>query len=677
MKLSYEWLKEYVKISEAPHLIAQGLTMSGSEVGETSTSGKDTIMELEITSNRPDCLSVIGLAREVSAVFNKDMTLPEVTFDEKTLSKKDASIECAITGKDLCPLYTAKIIRDVRVEETKGKIAAYLLSIGARTVNNIVDITNYCLIETGQPTHAFDLDKIKGDKIFVREASDGEKITTIDNVERKLKKGMLIIADKSGPIAIAGVMGGKDTEVTKKTKNILLESAYFDPLSVRRTARELALSTDSSYRFERGVDKEAIERTSHRVSELVLKNAGGKVKAFLRAGKINTKRTIINFRPEKAGQILGVDIQQGKAANIFSRLGMKVEKGIKDTLKVEVPPFRGDITREIDLVEEIARIYGYDNIPAAINKFVTQIERKEKPRLVTEKIKETLSSLGLNEIMSYSLISEASAERFRMISKEAITLVNPLSEEQKVLTPQLLDGMLKAMSWNRNRNNKDLKLFEIGKIYARSKDLFKETPVLCMAVTGVMRKNWKEGEKETDIYDLKGMIEMMFDRLNVQVGFKEGNIDGMLSAAHIELEQENIGFLTQVGSKILEAYDIDQKVYLCQIRLDKVTQKTVLKNKYSPIVKFPSSERDISVLCDESVLASSIMEIIQATGGEMIRTVRFKDMYVGKQIPEGKKSLTYSMEYGLKDGTITDEETEKIHSEIKGKLIKELNISFR
>lgn len=679
MKLSYEWLKEYVKINATPEKVAQGLTMSGSEVEELTTVNGDTVMNLEITSNRPDCLSIIGLAREVSTVFNTDMILSEERVDEKTSDDKGPSVECVIKNKKLCRLYTAKVITGVTIREINEQIKKRLLAVGIRTVNNIVDITNYCLMETGQPMHAFDLDKISGNKIFIREAAEGEKIITIDDVERTLTKGMLVIADKEKPIAIAGIMGGKRTEVTKKTTNILLESAYFDPLSIRRTSRELALISDSSYRFERGVDKGIIEKASARAAALILKEAGGQAGGFYKDGEIKTKKNLVKFSIEKASRILGVTLGGEDVKQIFCRLGMEVKEETEDVLAVEVPSFREDITREIDLVEEAARIYGYENIPSEITRFVPQARRKERSREVEEKLKETLSSIGLNEIMTYSLISETSSKRFGMISKGEINIVNPLSEEQKVLTPQLVDGMLKTVSWNLNRNNKDLKLFELGKIYSNEKNSFNEIPVLCIAITGKARDNWKEGERPANLFDLKGVIETAFDQLHLSLEFNETELEGMVTCARIGLKtgENNIGFLVEAGVRILEEYDISQEVFIGQIRLDSIMEQAVLWNKYDTIVKFPSSERDISILCDRSLPAGEIYDMIYETGGKMVQSVEFKDIYEGKQIPSGKKSLTYGIKYGLNDRTITDEETEKTHTKIKDILTRELKISFR
>lgn len=676
MKLSYDWLKEFVSIKEKPEDIAQALTMSGSEVGSIEKIGKDAVMEMEITSNRPDCLNVIGLAREVSAVLDKDLKMPD-------LSKVEASgtgpgVECVIKAKDLCPRYTARIITDVKVREASANIKKHITSMGVREVNNIVDVTNYCLLETGQPMHAFDLDKIEGTKIIIREAKQGEKITTIDDVERQLVQGMLVIADEKKPIAIAGVMGGKETEVTSKTKNILLESAYFDPLSIRRTSRKLGLSSDSSYRFERGVDKAMVAPASDRAARIIKRETGGDICEFYDQGEALPGKVTVALSTAEVENLLGVEFEDKDIKRILTRLGMSFSENEAKEFLVNIPSFREDVTRGVDLIEEIARVYGYDKIPAVISKFIPQITRKEHSRKVIEKINQLIPAMGLNEIMTYSLISEKAAESLPAEAENPVSLNNPLSEEQKVLTPQLLDGMLRSISWNINRRNRAVALFEIGKIYSKAgKDTFIETPALCIGLAGVLRENWTEGERRAGLFDLKGILEELFSNLGLNVTFSSANLKGFTSTADVLLDGQRIGFLAAGKKKTLEAYDINQDVYIAQITLDKVIEDTVLRKKYQAIPRFPSSLRDISMLCDKILSAGDINTLIADSGGEIIRGIRLIDMYEGDQIPQDKKSLTYSIEYGLNDRTLTEEEIESAHSKIKDSLVGKLKITIR
>ncbi len=681
MKLNYRWLKEYVDVKEPPEEVARKLSLSGSAVEAISGAGDDKVLELEITANRPDCLNVLGLAREVSAVYDRELRFPLPGIPAGCDEEKGPKVECVIKSRDLCPRYTARVITHVKVKRVTEKIKKYILSIGLREVNNIADITNFCLMELGQPLHAFDLDKIRGGKIVIREALKGEKIVTIDGEERTLGPGTLVIADSERPIAIAGVMGGKDTEVTGETTNVLLESAYFDPLSVRRTARALGLSSESSYRFERGVDKGMVKEASDRAAALIAEETGGKICQFYDAGDLPAGTREIKFNAGKAGRILGVPLRKEMAKNIFERLGMAVIEENGEELLVEAPTFREDLQREIDLVEEVARIYGYENIPDEITRYVPQITRKEHPRKVLEKAKETLAALGLKEIMTYSLVNDEAIERFATIARHPIELANPVSEEHRIMAPHLLDGMLRSISWNINRSNRDLGFFEIGKTYSRAgwPGKYVETPTVCIGMTGALRNNWGEGRREAGMFDLKGSLETFLERFGLGVSFERKEIDELIGAATVILrgEKEGEGFIGEVSGKILGRYGVEQPVYVCHLKLDRMIEKSSLVNHYHAISRFPSSTRDVSVLCDRALAAGDVMKVIIKTGEEIVRSAELIDVYQGEQIGAGQKSLTYSIEYGLDTRTLKDEEIEAVHSKVKDELAKKLKVSFR
>jgi len=679
MKLSYEWVKQYIDVDESPENLAEALTMSGSEAGEISPYENDHILELEITANRPDCLNIIGLAREIGTIYNRDLRLPDFTIPKQNIREKGPEIACSIKNNLLCSFYSGRVITNVNVKEVSGKIKKRILSLGTRSVNNVVDITNYCLLETGQPLHAFDLDKIEGGEIIVREAVKGEKIVTIDGIERVLEPGMLVIADSKRAIAIAGVMGGKLTEVTENTKNILLESAYFSPRAVRQTARELGISTDSSYRFERGVDKSMVRPSSDRAALLIAKETGGEICNFCKTGTLTEKNKTIKFSGERAENILGVSLKKTEIERTFRRLGIKIINRTKTSVTVCSPSFRADLNTEVDLIEEIARIYGYDKIPTSIARFVPAIRRKEKSRKVLEKICETCAGLGLNEIMTYSLISQSAAELFNggMEKRKPVTIEKALSEEQKVLTPQLLDGLLRSISWNINRKNNDLGFFEIGKIYSRGNKEFFEIPALSAGLTGLWRKNWREGERESNFFDLKGIITALFSVLKVPISFHSSKETGFRYSAEIRTRGGNVGFMGEIDDKILDKYDLAQKVYACQLKLDEIINRTELENRYHAVNRFPSSSRDVSILSDSQTAAENIRAIIAKTGGELILNIELVDVYEGKQVSPGKKSLTYSIEYGIPARTLTEEEVESVHSKIKETLTAELSVTFR
>ena len=673
MKLSYNWLKRYIDVGKDVKEISEKLTMTGSEVGNIEEHNGDQVMELEITSNRPDCLNVLGLAREVAAIFNKEISIPEINLPEE--KQPERRMQSVIQDKKLCPYYTMRIITDVKIKEACSKIKDAISAIGIRSVNNVVDITNFCLIEKGQPMHAFDLDKITGDTISIRLSKKNEKIITIDEEERTLEEGMLVIADENGPIAVAGVMGGKRTEVTDKTKNILLESAYFDPISVRRTARKLGISTDSSYRFERGVDPSCIVDSSNRASDLICKHTGGDLRQFIETGQLFQKEKTIKLRKKKIEAILGVHIEDDKVEMILTKLGMEVSSE-QDAFILNIPSYREDISQEVDVVEEIGRIYGYDNIPETMPKTTPGIKRKEKSRLVVEKINDILVSLGAGQIMTYSLIGEKAVNRFIGFKEGTVSLVNALSEEHKVLTPQLFDGMIKTLAWNMNRKNNNLMLFETAKMYTgNGKDKYEERLALCLGVSGNVLQDWKH-KQESDFFVLKGMMNEIFDRLKVTPNYKQTNVEGFNNAASIRLSGE-IGFIGQVGKNILREYDIDQEVYIAHIDLTEIINSSLLENVYSSIPKYPASVRDMAILCEIDLPSDETIKIVQKMNESIVKHIKLVDVYTGDKVENDKKSLTYSLEYALSDRTLTDEEIETVHNKIKQTIQNKLKISFR
>ncbi|KJJ86098.1 phenylalanyl-tRNA synthetase subunit beta [Candidatus Omnitrophus magneticus] len=680
MKLSYEWLKEYVDISGTVNDVAEKLTMSGSEVDSITEVSGDYIMELEITSNRPDCLNVIGLARETAIMFGVPLKMPDMAIKSGAYEKSGFKIECEVENASLCPVYTARIITGVSIKSSNGVIKQRIERLGIRAINNAVDVTNYCLMELGQPTHVFDFDKIRGGKIIVRGAKRNEKIITIDGVERALSEGMLVIADKEGPIAIAGVMGGLNTEVTDKTKNILLESAYFDPLSVRRTAKKLGLSTDASYRFERAVDKNMIIPASNRVSSLIIETSGGHIKEFIEIRSVTNEVEIcINFDIQKLLDIIGIKLDKENIAAILQNLGMVIKEENSSGLVVQAPSFRKDLKEAIDITEEIARIYGYNNISLTMPPISPAIVRKSKLWIMKEKVRRILSERGLNEIMSYSLISEDSADIFPGLFQARVTLANPLSEEQKVLTPHLVSGMLKAISWNINRKNKDLFLFEIGKIYFKSAgEGYIETPFICAGLTGLSENNWRDKERQSDFYDLKGVIEILGAAFNKEIIFiADKNMEGFSVYSALEMNGKNAGFIGQVSGKVLKKYDIEQDVFVCQINIEILFENASLAHTFEQLPRFPFATRDISMICGENISAAKVEQIIKSSARETLKGYSLIDLYKGKNLPFGTKSLTYSLKYGHSDRTLRDDEIDTVHSEIKNTLSRELGVVLR
>jgi len=665
MKITYNWLKEYCDIKIPPERLAHMLTMAGSEVKTIDKAGTDHVFEIEITPNRADCLSAIGIAREIAAITGKKLKVKPSAISLQP-SAKGKKIPIEIRDKKLCPRYSGRVITGAKVADAPAWMQERLKALDLRPVNNIVDITNFCLFETGQPMHAFDLDKIRGSQIIVRRAAKGEKITTIDGIERKLSEDTLIIADEKRPIAIAGVMGGLDTEVNASTKNILLESAYFDPISVRRTSRKLGLRSESSYRFERGVDLEAVVVASDRATVLIGEAAGGAAGPLTDTGRKKAKTNSISFDVTRSSRLLGVDISSAAAKAIFKSLGLGAT-GSGNALKVTIPSFRPDLKNEADLDEEAARIYGYEKIPTTIPRMVNQPRRKDFSRTVQEKIREVLIAGGLTEVVTHSLISRDSLKRFSPDETGAIEIVNPLSAEQEMMRPTLFPGMLNSILWNLNRKVANLKLFELGNVYFKKNQEFLERLHLAIALSGEVAENWRQKGRE-DFFRLKGAVEVLLKRLGVSgVEFicEEAPYLSTAETAVIKIAGERVGVAGKLASALLDRFDISQEVYAADLDMDAVLRHISLKKQYEPMPKFPAITRDVSVLLDRAVPSSAVVSAIKETGIPSLVDIRIFDEYHGKQIPKDKKSLSLSMLYRDNSRTLTDQEAEQSHSKVK------------
>ncbi len=675
MRISYNWLKDYIDLKIGPERLAELLTMAGLTAEALHRTGDDHIFEIEITSNRPDWLSYVGVARELSAITGNKLKIPLVP----KLSSKGA-VKVRVDEKTLCPRYTARVMRNVKVGPSPDWLKKKLEAIGLRSVNNIVDITNFCLFETGEPMHAFDLDKLSGGEVLIRKAHKGEKIVTIDGIERTLEGSMLVIADNANPIAIAGVMGGLNTEVTLDTKNILLEAASFEPISVRRTSRSLGVSTDSSYRFERRVDPNNIVYSSGRAASLILEIAGGRTGEFIDIGKKTEGNKPVSLRFSKINSILGIEIAPAKIKKILTALGIKIKASSKDGLKVIGPTFRNDLNAEIDMIEEASRIYGYDKIPGTIPPLVEQNDRMPKSMLVENKAREILTALGANEIITYSLLGKKTLEAAGFSGDAVIEIKNPLSGEQEVMRPSLVMGALNAALYNINRKSKDLKLFEIGNIYAReSSTKFIEKKCLAIALAGE-NSNWLEGSRPAGFFDLKGAIETLLSGLGIGGAiFKHAN-NGYLSpesCASIEAAGEYIGMAGEVSRKTLGAFDIKDPVYYCELSLDAIMRHAALKKRFGELPKHPSTCRDMSIVVGRDISNAGIEALIEERGRPTLKNAALIDRYAGKQIPAGKVSLTYRLEYWNPSKTLEEKDVSSVHAEILRSLEEKYGAKLR
>ena len=657
------------------------------EVGKPITDAlnlNDVILDIAITPNRPDALSHIGIARDLAALYDKDLIIPEIKLNEtEDAIGKFASVE--VVDSVNCPRYIAKVVKDVQIKESPKWLKDKLEKIGLRPRNNIVDITNLVLHECGQPVHAFDLDRLIDKKIIVRSTNSETTFTTLDSKERKLPPGTLMICDGKNEVAIAGVMGGENSEITSSSKNILIESAYFSPTSIRKTSRALGLSTDASYRFERGTDpnitKYAVERCAQLISEL----ADGKIAKNIidvYPNVINPKE--IELRYSRTTRILGYEIPPEKIKNILSRLGLALKVLDDDKLLVSVPTFRPDIEREIDLIEEIARINGYDNIPT-VTKINITLEKKSDDSEVDEIIRQAATSLGFFEMINNPLQSENDAK----LTGNPIKITNPLSADMECLRTSLLSGALTTISKNIRQGVKDLKFFEIGDVFSKSTedeiktfDDFSENQNLLFVISGKEQVNdWNNKEKESDFYLLKGYVDSFLRKIaldNVLIDSYYSTVneiyDYYLTKNFKEVE---IGSGGKVRNEVLKQFDINQDVYCFEFNLTQLNSIVTKGKIYKEPLKYPKIIRDFAFVIDKSVKYLDIKEFIKKKSSLLLKEVSLFDVFESDSLGFDKKSLAFTLEYFDENRTLVEDEVEKDFNNLIALITREFNAQLR
>jgi len=681
MKVTYNWLKEFVNIALNPAKLAEELTMTGLEVVSLCRTKGDYVFEIEVTPNRSDCLSVLGIAREAAAISGKKIKKLPSSFVKKSYQhKQDFPFSIKIENKQDCPLYTARIIRDVTVGPSPAWLVRRLNAIGIRSVNNIVDITNYVLYETGEPLHAFDLDRLEGGEIVVRRAKRAEAIITIDGKRHQLNENILVIADAAKPVALAGVIGGADSEINESTKNILIEAAVFSPLLIRRTRIAVGVGTDSSYRFERGVDINSVCVASQRAAELILKVASGKEAGFVCVGETKRRGRTIVFNTQLPLRVLGVDIPPSKIKTILSSLGFGVKVKRKDTFLVKIPSFRQDMNIEADLIEEIARIYRYDNVPSQVPDFPPRIDERDlRDKKLQDKLRSVLISQGLNEVITFSLLNYKILGILKYPVEEARFILNPLNSEQRLLRPTLLAGLLDVIRINLNRKQEKVLIFEQGRRFTKAT----EETMLAFAVCGEDIKCLPQGrhKEEYSIFHIKGILEELF--FAVGIGKYEFNAKTTLyfsegSSFVVKLGDSELGVFGEIRPEILEAFDIKNKrVFAAEIQMEKIYQFFCLSRQYRPLPVYPAIKRDISLILKQDITAQQVKDVIIRNAGHNLKDVSVIDCYYGRQIPEGFKGIVFSCLYRSDDHTLTDTEVQGIHDNVLNALVRELQAKIR
>ncbi|MCX7715640.1 MAG: phenylalanine--tRNA ligase subunit beta [Clostridia bacterium] len=634
----------------------------------------EDVVEFEITSNRPDCFSVIGLARETAVTFGKALDIKQPAYTENGEDIRDY-IAVDVKNSEKCPRYSAKMVKNVKIGPSPKWLSARLRACGIRSINNIVDITNYVLLEYGQPMHAFDLRDLSGGKIIVRTAEEGETIKTLDGIERKPDKNTLLIADAEKAVAIAGVMGGFNSEVKNDTTAIVFESATFDAASVRLAAQKVGLRTEASSRYEKGLDPNNTVPALERACELVeMLGAGEVVGGMIDIYTEPKARKVHAFRPDKINEFLGVDIPATVMADYLDSLEFEVDM---NAMTVVPPSFRPDIESEADIAEEIARIYGYDKIPTTLLSGEAVKGGKTTIQLARDKVMKILTAQGMNEIYTYTFTSPTIFDKLNIPADSTLRnttiITNPLGEDTSVMRTTMLSSMLEVLSRNYNRRAEAARLFEVGKVYIPTQKgaLPEEREKICLGMYGA----------DTDFYDIKGVCEALFEHMSVKnIKFSPLTDNPTFHpgrTAKVLVNGENLGVIGQVHPNVCEKYEIDVSCYLAEMDFDILFRNIAQEKKYKALPKFPAVTRDIAMLADDGVAVSDIEEVIVRSAGSLLDAVKLFDVYKGKQIPEGKKSVAYSVSFRASDRTLTDEEANAVFDMILKSLKTELGVELR
>jgi phenylalanyl-tRNA synthetase beta chain len=685
MLISSNWLSELTGTRLNPQELRDRLTNAGLTVDAVEQHGDDFVLDVEVASNRGDCLSHIGIARELAVIEKSKVQSPK--SEVKTANGRTAdgaSVE--IVDADLCPRYVARIVRGVEIAPSPAWLTKRLEAIGQRPINNVADITNYVLHEFGQPLHAFDLAKLGDRKIVVRRAAKGEMIKTLDGTERKLDEEMLVIADATRPVAVAGVMGGEDTEISQATADVLIESAFFTPSSVRRTAKLLGLHTEASHRFERGTDPEGVLAAQERCVALICELAGGTATAdALDVYPLPVRTRTVTLRPKLVTDITSLTVEMADIKRILSALGFAIEHEEAANLSVSVPSWRHDVTIEEDLVEEIARHIGYDEIktelpPASLaGEYHSSEERKRRLRLA-------LAARGFHEAINLSFIETTGAfQHIPAIGDEArfVTLMNPIIEEASRMRPSLLPGLLNSIRHNINQGVRDVSLFEVGRVFAASAngELPNEREALALVATGgLIEADRAQAIREVDFFDIKGALESAVEAMNLPaLAFAATEVKHLQpgQSAAVLGNGARVGWLGRLAEGVASEYKFRQPIFVGEIDLTSVLQLSERPVLYSPLPRFPSVVRDSSLLVDRAVTVAELQRAATERGVANLIAVTFVGTYEGEGIAEDKRSVTLRFEYRADDHTMRDEEVDALHWPLVEVLKKQFQAEVR
>ena len=630
----------------------------------------ESVAEFEITSNRPDCMSIIGLARESAATFNRPFNIPEIIVPENNEDVNTyASVE--IENPELCSRFVGRVVKNVKIGPSPEWMQRRLKACGIRAINNVVDITNYIMLEYGQPMHSYDLDNVEGHKIIVRNAKEGEQLETLDDQPRTLSSSMIAISDEKGAIGVAGVMGGASSEVSDNTTTILFETANFNAVAVRRGAKALGMRTEASALFEKGLDPEncvpAINRACQLMAEL---GAGEVVGGMIDLYPVKKEQIVLPFEPEKMNAFLGMEISEKEMIEILSRLEFEVKDG-----KVYVPTFRADIEGRADIAEEVARIYGYDNIPTTMMQGRVVAGGKNKKQKLEDVIRDSLTASGLYEAMTYSFIDPKENDMV-LIPKDdkrrnMVTISNPLGEENSVMRTSMLSSIMKSLKINYTRRNSDVGIFEIGTVYIPEGDVLpKETQIVATGMYG-----------NCDFYDIKGITEqLIYDIGGSKLEFVPETNDPSFHpgrCAKVFAEGKEVGVIGQIHPEVAKNFKVGEEVYSMMLDFEVLLSMYTNDRQYRSLPKFPATSRDIALILDKDINVGSIEKIIKGQNSAILESYKLFDVYEGEQVEAGKKSVAYSITFRAEDRTLTDAEVNEVMDKILKQLSEKLNAELR
>ena len=672
-----------VTVHDFPYAIEDGILILSDdpELAGNLTPGQDIkpiiglddhVVEFEITPNRPDCLSVIGLAREAAATYNAELRLHEPVVKGGADGNLFELLDVETPAEDLCPRYTARMVRNVKIGPSPKWMRERLRAMGVRPINNIVDITNYVMLEYGQPMHAFDYRYVQGGKIIVRRAAEGEELTTLDGVVRKLTADHLVIADETRAVGLAGIMGGENSEIVEDTVDVVFESANFNGTCIRKGALALGMRTEASAKFEKGLDILNTLPAVNRACELVeMLGAGEVVDGIIDILNYVPHPTTLKLRADKINELLGTDVSEEEMIRILRKLDFQVEGD-----DVTVPSWRGDVVHYSDLAEEVARFFGYNNIPSTLMRGQTTLGGYSDTQKLEQNLGSVCRTMGFDEIITYSFISPNYYNKINLPEnspkRDSYKILNPLGEDTSIMRTIALPSMLEILSRNNAYHNKSVNLYELAKIYLpRENDLPEEPKMLLLGSYG----------PNVNFFTLKGQLEAVFAGLRVEktayVADKTNPSYHPGRCAKVFVGGEEVGVIGQVHPAVAKNYGLDMEVYCCEVSFAKILNHLLPEVTYTPLPKYQSANRDLSILCDEAVTVAEVENVIEANAGKLLRNIKLFDIYRGTGVPEGKKSMAFSLELRADDRTLTDTDSEAVISKVLAALKDQLNATLR